>query len=128
MSGHGREPTFGHGEHARPLWTKRDRDAEEIRAVLRRSGYREFTGRHGGFVVEAGRGDGFLVVCAETARRAVNEVPRYASALTAAGYQAAPDPDDDQVLRVWRHAAPPAAPERRRPGVRSHPWMLSLAG
>ncbi|MBG0823556.1 hypothetical protein HS048_22790 [Planomonospora sp. ID91781] len=51
------KPEFGYGAGLRPLWTARDRDAEAIRAVLRTAGRREFSQRHGGFVVEGG-GDG----------------------------------------------------------------------
>ncbi len=35
-------PPFGYGVHGRGLWSVRDRDAEVIRSLLRREGYREF--------------------------------------------------------------------------------------
>jgi len=51
----GGRPEFGYGRGARPLFTVRDRDAEEIRKILRKAGRREFGGADGGFAVEGGR-------------------------------------------------------------------------
>ncbi|MDP9869122.1 MULTISPECIES: hypothetical protein [Streptosporangium] len=34
------KPESGYGAGGRPLWTARDRDAEVIRTVLRKAGYR----------------------------------------------------------------------------------------
>jgi hypothetical protein len=88
-------PRYGRG--GRPLWTERDRDAENIRKVLRRDGRREWGkrfGRHrGGFVVE-GDGKPFYVACAaddvldklDTAA----EVAACTCALTRAGYRVEP--------------------------------------
>ncbi len=89
-------PEFGYGRGRRPLWTTRDRDGEAIREVLRRAGLREWTDRHTGFVVEGSEdGERFLVASPGAA-----DVGRITAALTGAGYQAVPDPDDDQTLRV----------------------------
>lgn len=47
------EPLYGYGKAGRPLWSPRDRDAEEIRRVLRRGGFSDFDERHlEGFAVE----------------------------------------------------------------------------
>ena len=47
------EPRFGYGKGRRPLWSPRDRDAEVIRRVLRRAGFRDVDERHpDGFAVE----------------------------------------------------------------------------
>ncbi|WP_156056133.1 hypothetical protein [Streptosporangium roseum] len=62
------DPQFGYGAGGRPLWTVRDRDAEVIRTVLRKAGSREFSERHGGFVVEGGQdGAPFAIACADDA-------------------------------------------------------------
>jgi hypothetical protein len=39
MNGDADRPEFGYGKGGRPLWSLRDRDAEQIRAVLRRAGH-----------------------------------------------------------------------------------------
>ncbi|MEU5869161.1 hypothetical protein OIE67_20085 [Nonomuraea fuscirosea] len=69
------KPEFGYGAGGRPLWTARDRDAEVIRTVLRKAGRREFSERHGGFVVEGG-GDGrpFHVACADDGEASAQEL------------------------------------------------------
>jgi hypothetical protein len=96
------KPQFGYGEGRRPLWTLRDRDAEVIRTVLRKSGQREFREGQGGFVVEGGNdGAPFVLACADDAEVAVRELARYEAALLKAGYRVEPDPGDDQALRVW---------------------------
>ncbi|WP_182886005.1 hypothetical protein [Microbispora sp. H10885] len=96
------KPEFGYGAGGRPLWTARDLDTEVIRTVLREAGRREFSERHGGFVVEGG-GDGgpFQVACADdTAASAREELARHSDDLRKAGYRVEPDADDDQVLLV----------------------------
>jgi hypothetical protein len=95
------DPQFGYGEGQRPLWTERDCDAEAIRAVLRKAGSREFSERHGGFVVEGGgSGRPFAIACSDD-KVSAQELERYEEALHAVGYRVEVDPDDDQVLRVW---------------------------
>lgn len=101
------KPEFGYGKGRRPLWTVRDRDAERIRGVLRKAGHREWSLRHGGFTVEGGQaGAPFLIACADDWAVSAAELSRYATALLAAGYQAVPDPDDDQVLQAWQLPGP----------------------
>ncbi|WP_433257983.1 hypothetical protein ACQPYK_22065 [Streptosporangium sp. CA-135522] len=48
------EPRFGYGQGRRPLWSERDRDAEQIRDALRAAGPMEFSDSRAGFVVEGG--------------------------------------------------------------------------
>ena len=99
-------PRFGYGLNDRPLWSQRDREAEEVRKVLREAGCIEWSDLppdHDGFAVEGG-GDGepFAVACTlddPTAARA--EVQRYTNALRAAAYRVQLDPDDDQCVEVW---------------------------
>ncbi|MEV4752812.1 hypothetical protein AB0K21_41240 [Streptosporangium sp. NPDC049248] len=50
----GDEPKFGYGREHRPLWSERDRDAEQVRDVLRRAGLSEFGEDRDGFVVKGG--------------------------------------------------------------------------
>jgi hypothetical protein len=107
------EPRFGYGLNDRPLWSQRDRDAEDVRRVLRGAGCVEWSGEppyHDGFVVEGGDdGEPFAVACTlddRTAARA--EVMRYRDALRAGEYRVQPDPDDAQCLEVW----PPSRDDR----------------
>ncbi|GAA2702961.1 hypothetical protein [Nonomuraea recticatena] len=98
----GDEPEFGHGEGNRPLWTVRDRDAETIRTVLRKAGLREFSERHGGFLVEGGYDGGpFLVAFADDSEPAVRELAQCEAALLRAGYRVALEPSDAHALRAW---------------------------
>ncbi|GAA0826808.1 hypothetical protein ACFQVD_11485 [Streptosporangium amethystogenes subsp. fukuiense] len=108
------KPEFGYGAGGRPLWTARDRDAEIIRAVLRKAGHREFSERHGGFVVEGGSGGrSFQVACADDAETSALELARYSDDLRTAGYRVEPDAGDDQVLLV----SPPDRGSFQRAGV-----------
>ncbi|MEU6744391.1 hypothetical protein [Streptosporangium sandarakinum] len=91
-------PAFGYGAGGRPLGTARDRDAEVIRAMLRKAGRREFSERHGRFIEGGGDGRPFQAACSDDAEAPARELTRYQAALPAAGYHAEPDPDDDQVL------------------------------
>ncbi|WP_331733150.1 hypothetical protein OG948_60290 (plasmid) [Embleya sp. NBC_00888] len=105
----GEAPEFGFGRRGRPLWTERDRDAEDVRRVLRRARCREFSDRRGGFVVEGGADGGpFALACASESLPGRGEVARYAAALRAAGYHVEPDADDDASLSVWRPGTAPA--------------------
>jgi hypothetical protein len=99
------QPPYGYGKHGRPLWSERDRDAEAIRAVLRRAGCREFTELHGGFAVEGGHqaGEPFYVACADDTAHA-GDLARYRPALEAAGYQVTDDPTREDGLLVRRPA------------------------
>jgi hypothetical protein len=84
------------------LVTVRDRDAEQIRAVLRRARHRELTERQDGFVVEGGGGGTpFLVACTGENSAAAAEVAAYAQVLAAAGFQVTSDPYDDLCVRCW---------------------------
>lgn len=98
----GEDPAFGYGAGKRPLWTVRDKTAEEIRIALRDAGCWEFSERAGGFVVEGGQsGTPFLVACAtDDASVATSEMTAYIEALTSAGFRVEPDPDLAQVLQV----------------------------
>ena len=99
-------PAFGYGTHDRPLWSVRDRDAEEIRAPLRRAGHREYSERRDGFVVEGANAsqDGpepFSATCTDDKLLAAGELGRYSALLRGAGYRVLADPEDDDVLEVW---------------------------
>lgn len=95
-------PAFGYGAGKRPLWTVRDKDAEQIRIALRGAGCTELSERSGGFVVEGGQsGTPFLVACAtDDALTETSEITTYIKALTSAGFRVEPDPALDQVLQV----------------------------
>ncbi|MFI6457032.1 hypothetical protein ACIBF6_36420 [Streptosporangium amethystogenes] len=72
------DPQFVYSAGQRPLWTVRDRDAEVIRTVLRQAGRREFSERHGRFVVEGGEdGAPFAISCADDADISPQELGRY---------------------------------------------------
>ncbi|MEV5824268.1 hypothetical protein AB0L25_01685 [Spirillospora sp. NPDC052242] len=103
------EPAFGYGRHRRPLRTRRDRDAETVRDVLRRAGHREYGRPRDGFCVIDG-GDGglpFIVACASRTRRRTlsptAELAAYRRTLTAAGLRVEPAGagDDPTYLKVW---------------------------
>ncbi len=87
------EPRFGYGKGQRPLWSARDRDAEVIRRVLRRTGFRDADDRHlNGFAVEGGDSEPFSVAyCAD--QDVQTTVSRYRVALQRAGLQVRSDPD-----------------------------------
>lgn len=100
-------PTYGYGKQHRPLWTTRDREAETIRRILRRGGYRELTDRAaaGQFAVEGANAslddaspEPYYVAC--TSDDLVDGPDRFAALLRAAGYQLRIDPEDDRVLIV----------------------------
>ena len=81
--------------------TARDRNAEVIRTVLRKAGRREFSERHGEFVVEGGGyGRSFHVACADEPEASAQELARYTDDLSKAGCRVEPDADDDQVPLV----------------------------
>ncbi|MEU6753065.1 hypothetical protein ABZ914_43180 [Spirillospora sp. NPDC046719] len=101
-------PAFGYGRWQEPLRTRRDRDAETIRTVLRKAGRPEFCHPGDGFFVDGGRdGEPFLVACASRARRRTlspfAELAAYTTALTAAGMLVEPQTGPDAsplVLQV----------------------------
>ncbi|WP_282090224.1 hypothetical protein [Streptomyces tendae] len=85
------------------MWTERDRDAEEIRKVLRKANHKEFGQKDGRFVVEGG-GDGkpFSLACTiGDQAAALEEVRLYREALAAVGFRAEQDLEDDKTLDVW---------------------------
>ncbi|QKG18495.1 hypothetical protein [Actinomadura verrucosospora] len=104
----GDAPAFGYGRWRQPLRTPRDRDAEMIRAVLRRAGRPEFRRPGDGFYVDGGNdGKPFLVACASRARRRAlspaAEIAAYTTALRAAGMHVEPQSGPDAsplVLQV----------------------------
>ncbi|TMR89909.1 hypothetical protein EJK15_58200 [Nonomuraea basaltis] len=77
-------------------------DAEVIRTTLRKTGRREFSERHDGFVVDGGEnGAPFLIAYTDDdAEVSAQELTRSQVDLGQAGYRVEPDPDDDQVLLV----------------------------
>lgn len=94
-------PAFGYGRGGRPLWSARDRDAEQIRRVLRRAGLRDVSKRHAGFAVEGGEGSyPFLVGCTSDGPRGKRDAALARSALTASGYLVSPDVQDEQILEI----------------------------
>ncbi|MDL4814295.1 hypothetical protein [Actinomadura opuntiae] len=95
-------PASGRGRRRKPV-TRRDHEAEAIRAVLRKAGCPEFQHPGDGFFVDGGFDGGpFLVACASRARRRklspAAEAASYVTALTAAG------------MRVERPTGPDASP------------------
>ncbi|TDE54678.1 hypothetical protein E1295_14210 [Nonomuraea mesophila] len=92
-------PTYGRGSGGRPLWSERDRDAERIGAVLRRSGCAA-TGGGDGFAVEGGHDGVFLVTFAERHLPAAGGMEACVRALVRAGMSAEPQPGDARTLRV----------------------------
>lgn len=93
-------PAYGYGRWREPLRTRRDRDAETIRKVLRKAGRPEFGHPGDGFFVDGGYAGGpFLVACASRARRRTlspaAEMTAYITALTAAGMRVEPRTDPD---------------------------------
>ncbi|MFC5186737.1 hypothetical protein [Actinomadura harenae] len=102
-------PRYGYGRGRRPLWDERNRDAERIRRALRKAGLKEFSDRHGGFVVENGEESGPFSVAAALSP-VLDQVDiavvmaDYTRALTAHGWRVGPDtgPDfQEQILEVW---------------------------
>jgi len=97
-------PAYGYGEYDRPLATRRDQVAEDIRKVLRSGGCREFTDDHGGFAVEGAsdeRGAPFLVAAADDDGDQKADVIRYTELLRAAGYRVEPEDGDPLSVQVW---------------------------
>jgi hypothetical protein len=105
------EPRYGYGKGERPLWSRRDRDSEAIRRVLRRGGFHDVDEGHlDGFAVEGanssedGRERYTVAYCGE-ASTALATLRRYTGLLQQAGYRVGPDPDDEQTLLVkWQPA------------------------
>ncbi|MEU8319642.1 hypothetical protein AB0C33_14820 [Nonomuraea sp. NPDC048881] len=96
------EPRFGYGQGQRPLWSERDRDAEQTRDALRAAGLMEFSDSRAGFVVEGwGTRRPFLVAFAGPGGGTGEQVAAYAAALRAVGMRAEPDSEDEQALQVW---------------------------
>ncbi|MFG1694356.1 hypothetical protein [Nonomuraea sp. NPDC049309] len=86
-------PAYGLGAGGRPLWSERDRDAERIRALLRRAGC-------GGFIVSSDEAGVFLVRCVDPYPVAVGRIGVAARVLTRAGMTVAPRGGDTRTLRV----------------------------
>ncbi|MEO3789449.1 hypothetical protein ABGB14_04510 [Nonomuraea sp. B10E15] len=107
-------PTYGRGTGGRPLWSERDRDAERIRALLRRSGCAA-TGGADGFAVEGGHDGVFLVTFAERYPPAGDGLGACVRALVRAGMSVERQPGDGRALRVRTRGALPTAMRARRP-------------
>jgi hypothetical protein len=110
------EPRYGYGKGQRPLCSPRDRDAEVIRRVLRRAGFRDFDERHlDGFAVEgasSGDNEPFAVAyCGET--DGPTTLVRYQRVLQRAGLRVSTDPKDDETLLVQRRSVWSAQPVPR---------------
>lgn len=106
----GQDPAYGHSFDARPLWSERDRDAEQLRELLRRRGFTEFTEGSDGFVVEhPDDGPMLLIHTGEPRAERVAAEHDYARLLEQAGYRFAPNATGDgQGWRVWPPPANPA--------------------
>lgn len=105
------EPRYGYGKGERPLWSRRDRDGEAIRQVLRRGGFHDVDEGHlDGFAVEGASssedgGEPYTLAYCGEASRAPATLRRYTGLLEQAGYRVGPDPDDEQALLVQRQPA-----------------------
>lgn len=104
------DPAYGHSFDARPLWSERDRDADQLRELLRRRGFVEFTEGSDGFVVEhPDDGPMLLVHTGQLRAERVAAEHDYASLLEQAGYRFTPNATGDgEGWRVW---SPSAAPD-----------------
>ncbi|GAA4988381.1 hypothetical protein WHI96_25035 [Pseudonocardia tropica] len=105
----GQAPAYGHGFEARPLWSVRDRDAEQLRELLRRRGFVEFTEGGDGFVVEHPDDEGpmLLVHTRQPRSERVAAEQDYGRLLEQAGYRFAPNATGDG--EGWRVRPQPAA-------------------
>ncbi|WP_345574635.1 hypothetical protein [Nonomuraea rosea] len=92
-------PTYGVGAGGRPLWTESDRDAERIRALLRRARHTDMDGPEG-FIVMDARDGVFLVTCTDPGPAAAAEVAAYRTVLSRAGMSVQRQPGDDHTLRI----------------------------
>ncbi|WP_435204986.1 hypothetical protein [Micromonospora sp. bgisy143] len=102
------EPRYGYGKGERPLWSSRDRDAEAVRRVLRRAGFRDVGERHlDGFAVEGASGDGpkpfYVSYCGYPKKPGT--IGRCVQALRRAGFEVEPDMKLEDVLVVQRRPA-----------------------
>ncbi|GAA4997476.1 hypothetical protein GCM10025792_55270 [Pseudonocardia tropica] len=90
------------GGGRRPLETEQDRQAEQVRALLRAAGCAEFGENHGGFVVEPGPDGELLVACSDgPGLDLAAEEQHYRHLLTTAGYSTSAGLlDDGSGLRV----------------------------
>lgn len=87
--------------------SSRDRQAAAIRSVLRRAGCQsqcgptQGSGERGGFAIQHGHDDAFVVRCvADTTLNVGHEYMRYVTALQEAGYLVATSDEDTDHLRV----------------------------
>ncbi|MEU4377046.1 hypothetical protein [Pseudonocardia alni] len=104
----GQAPAYGHSFDARPLWSVRDREADQLRELLRRRGFVEFTEGGDGFVVEHPGDEGpmLLVHTGQPRAERVAAEHDYARLLEQAGYRFAPNATGDgEGWRVWPQPA-----------------------
>ena len=103
------EPAYGHSFDARPLWSERDRDADQLRELLRRRGFTEFTEGSDGFVVEhTDAGPMLLVHTGQPRSERVAAEHDYGRLLEQAGYRFAPNATGDgEGWHVWSPSAGP---------------------
>jgi hypothetical protein len=92
-------PTYGLGAGGRPLWTESDRDAERIRALLRRARRADVDGPED-FIVTGVRDGVFLVTCTDPGPAAAAKVAACGAALSRAGMSVQRPPGDDHTLRI----------------------------
>lgn len=87
---HGEQgPAYGYGAGRRPLWSERDRHAEQLRS----QGFVEFADTRDGFVIERADDDEPILLAHTGGARAerADAEQRYAAVLERAGYRLLPD-------------------------------------
>jgi hypothetical protein len=94
------EPAYGMGAGGRPLTSERDRDAERIRAVLRRADGPGAAGERHEVTVTGGDDGVHVVTCADAYTRMPARMSAHVTALTRAGMTAEVRPDGVLHVRV----------------------------
>lgn len=100
-------PRYGYGKHGRPLETELDRDGEEIREILRKAGFAEFSDEHAvdGFAVNSNQE--IISVAAVIDDDQAAWLTRYAEAIRKHDdWDIVQDLDDERTLAVWRRRTP----------------------
>jgi hypothetical protein len=113
------------------LWSRRDRDGEAIRNVLRRGGFHDMDERHlDGFAVEGSNSspEGREPYTVSYGGQDAAVLQRYMRLLQEAGYKVAPDPDPDwadTLVVQWQPAY--AVLKVPRPGRALLGWAIVCA-